>query len=57
LTQVNTGSEASATAFRLAYAIGQFINRGTQEAWPAQDTLAGIKVDAKSVKRILDRAA
>jgi hypothetical protein len=41
LNQVNADS-VSATAFRLTYAIGQFINRGTLEAWPGQPTLAGI---------------
>jgi hypothetical protein len=43
LNQINSDrGMITATAFRLAFTIGQYINRGTLEAWPGQDTLAGI---------------
>jgi hypothetical protein len=54
LNQVNTDSGISATAFRLTFAISQFINRGTLEAWPGQDTLAGIiGVSERTVRNAL----
>jgi hypothetical protein len=42
-------------AFRLAYVISGYINRGTGEAWPGIDHLATVlKVNEKSVRRLID---